>query len=232
MMPVSAETMRELDSMAAKSDISILSLMENAGGAVAKKTAELLNDPKGVRVAVFCGKGNNGGDGFVTARKLRESGFDVYLYLLGKQDEVKNEVAINLRLFIEAGGNVGEIKSDADIEHLKKRLDYSLIIDALLGTGFYGSVSGLLKELIELLNSTNIPILAVDIPSGLNATTGEVNPIAIKAKWTISFALLKKGFYEKNGPKYTGLLQVTNIGFPEELLKKAIKYEKKICAIS
>ena len=227
MMSVSAKTMRELDHMAVISGIATLSLMENAGQAVAKKAAELLNELKGNQVAVFCGKGNNGGDGFVAAQKLKEGGLAVDVFLLSRQDEVKNEAAINLRSFVEAGGNVEKINSDAAIEQLNNKLNYSLIIDALLGTGFSGSVSGLLKRLIELLNSTDTPILAVDVPSGLDATTGEVNPIAIKAKWTISFALPKKGFYEEKGPNHTGLVQVTNIGFPEELLKKAIEYERK-----
>jgi NAD(P)H-hydrate epimerase len=229
MTPVSAETMKKLDSMAAISGISILSLMENAGEVVAQKAAKLLNDLKKSCVVIFCGKGNNGGDGFAAARKLKESGFSVGVFLLGKQDEVKNEAAISLRSFIEIGGKVGTINSDDDIKRLNKSLNYSLIIDALLGTGFSGSVSGLLKKLIESLNSVNIPILAVDVPSGLNATTGEINPIAVKAKWTVSFALPKKGFYENSGPDHTGLIRIVNIGFPESLLKKAIEYEKKRC---
>lgn len=228
MIPVSAETMRKLDSLAAANGISTLSLMENAGDVVAKKAIELLNSLNGTRVAIFCGKGNNGGDGLVAARKLKKSGLDVKVFLLGKQDEVKNEneVAVNLRLFIEAGGYVEEINSLIDIKRLNDSLTYSLIIDALLGTGFSGSLSGLPKKLIELLNSADIPILAVDVPSGLNATTGEVNPVAIKARWTVSFALPKKGFYIKDGPNCSGSLLITNIGFPEELLKKAIEFEK------
>ena len=229
MIPVSAETMKKLDNMAAMSGISTFTLMENAGEVVAREAAKLLNNLKKTRVAIFCGKGNNGGDGFVVGRKLKESGFSVSVFLLGKQDEVKNEAAISLRSFIEIGGNAEEINSDIDIERLKKSLNYSLIIDALLGTGFSGSISGLLKRLIKLLNSVDIPILAVDVPSGLNATTGEINPIAVKAKWTVSFALPKKGFYKNSGPDHTGLIRIINIGFPETLLKKAIEYEKKRC---
>lgn len=225
MTAVSAETMRELDRMAAMSGISALSLMENAGGILSEKAAGLLRNSKKMKVAIFCGKGNNGGDGFVAARKLSERGLDVRVYLLARRNSAKGDAAVNLKSFIESGGTVQEINSDSDIEQLKNRLDYSLIIDALLGTGFSGSVSGPLKKLIELLNSTGVPILAVDVPSGLDSTTGETDPVAIKAKWTISFALPKKGFYEKNGPKQTGKLEVINIGFPEELLKRAIEFE-------
>lgn len=227
MVSVSAETMRKLDSMARKSGISTLSLMENAGEAIAKKASRLLGHREGSQVAVFCGKGNNGGDGLVAARKLKECSFDVDAYLLGRRNEVKNEAAFNLQSFMEAGGSIEEIGADTGIKKLEKILDYSLIIDALLGTGFSGSVSGFLKKLIGLLNSSDTPILAVDVPSGLDATTGEIDPIAIKAKWTISFALPKKGFFEKDGPDHIGSLEITNIGFPQELLKKAIAYEKK-----
>jgi NAD(P)H-hydrate epimerase len=231
MMPaVSAKTMRELDRMAAAEGISTLSLMEKAGEVVVNKAVELLGGRKGSRVAVFCGKGNNGGDGFVAARKLRELSFDVVVYLLCGRNEVKNETEINLRSFIKTKGNLKEIKSEADVERLNEKFHYSLVIDGILGTGFSGSVSGYFKSLIELLNSKDIPILAVDVPSGLNATTGEASPAAIKANSTVSFALPKKGFYEKEGPKYTGLLSVVNIGFPEELLKKAVEYEKTLCA--
>jgi len=226
MPPVSAETLRELDRMAAASGISMLSLMENAGEAVAEKTVELLRDPEKERVAIFCGKGNNGGDGFVAARKLAERGCDVRAYLVGKQDDVKNEAGANLKSFIKEQSGIEEIISEVDIEQLKGRLDCSLVIDAILGTGFSGSISGPLKKLIELLNSAGIPILAVDVPSGLNATTGEVKGVAIRAKGTISFALPKKGFYEGEGPEHVGRLQVKNIGFPEELLKKAVEFEK------
>ena len=231
-MPVSAETMRELDKMAARSGISTSSLMENAGTAVAKKATGLLSALKVKRIGIFCGKGNNGGAGLVAARKLKEAGFNLEVYLLSKKGAVKNEAAVNLNSFMDQGGNLEELISDADIERLKEKLDYSLIIDGLLGTGFSGSVSGILKDLIELLNSSGIPILSIDVPSGLNATTGEIIPIAIKAKWTISFALPKKGFFKKNGPAYTGLVQVLNIGFPEELLGEAVEYERKICTQS
>ena len=232
MMPVSAETMRELDRMAEISGISALSLMENAGEAISEKACELLRSLKGTRVVIFCGKGNNGGDGFVAGRKLAERGFDVRVYLMGKARDVRNEAAAKFRSLMEADVGLDEISSETDIEQLKNKLGCSLIIDALLGTGFSGSVSGPLKKLIELLNSSGIPILAVDVPSGLNSTTGGVNPVGIKARWTISFALPKKGFYEKGGPEHTGELVVTNIGFSEKLLKKAVEFEQRLCAIS
>ena len=226
MMPVSAQTMRELDRLAASSGVSVLSLMEKAGEAIAKKAALLLGQLKSRKVAVFCGKGNNGGDGFVASRKLAEKGFLVDVYLLGKQENVKNEAGVNLSLFVQKWGRVKEINSPEEISSLKAKLDSSLIIDSMLGTGFSGHVSDPLKNLIELLNSTGTPILAVDVPSGLNSTTGKVDPVAIKAKWTISFGLSKKGFYKESGPEHTGKIEIVNIGFKKDLLKKAIEFEE------
>jgi len=230
MTPVSAETMRRLDAMAVQKGISNLTLMENAGSEIADKAGELLKSLKGSGVAIFCGKGNNGGDGFVTARKLKTLEIDVDVYLLCRPDEVKNEAAVNLRAYIESGGNVREICSESDADDLCKSIEASLIIDALLGTGFSGKVKGVLKTLIESLNSSDMPILAIDVPSGLNATTGEIDPVAIKAKWTVSFALPKKGFYKNRGSDHTGSIEVRNIGFPEALLEEAIKYEASLCA--
>lgn len=229
MMPVSAETFRMLDAMAEQQGISTLALMENAGEAVAKKADRLLKTLKGKRVAVFCGKGNNGGDGLVAARKLKRLNVEVSVFILSKEEDLKNEAALNLRSFIDAGGKVEEITSEEDLGKIRKRLDCSLIIDALLGTGLSGSLSGIFKHLIEILNASNIPILSVDIPSGLNATTGEISPIAINANWTISFALPKKGFYKNSGPDYAKSVEVVNIGFPKELLNKTMEYEKSIC---
>ena len=232
MMAVSARTMRELDRMASVDHISTSFLMENAGEAVFKNAVQLSRDPAKTRVAIICGKGNNGGDGFVAACKLKEGGYGTSVYLLGRGGDVKNEAADNLKSFIARGSQVNEINTDADIEHLRDALDHSLIIDALLGTGFSGSVTGTLKKLIDLLNSADIPILSVDVPSGLDSTTGEVNPVAIRARRTISFALPKKGFYKMSGPEHTGALVVVNIGFPDKLLKKAEEFENKICKTS
>ncbi len=225
-IPVSADTMRRLDAKAAETGIASLDLMENAGSGVAEKAAAVLKSLKGNRVAVFCGKGNNGCDGLVAGRKLKNAGLSVEVYLFCKQDDLKGEAAVNLRKYLSLGAQVKEIISRKDVETLREDLNFSLIIDALLGTGFSGSVRGALKDLIKLLNSSGIPIISVDVPSGLNATTGEVNPVAIKAKWTVSFALPKKGFYKERGDDHTGETEVINIGFPEELLIDAIKYEK------
>jgi len=230
MTPVSAETMRRLDSTASQNGISGLWLMENAGTAIAAKARDLLERTGGKKVAVFCGKGNNGGDGFVAARDLRGRGFHVDLFLSCERREVKNEAAVNLKAYTDSGGIITEIESGAHAEKKCRASKASLIIDALLGTGFSGEVGGIIKSLIESINAAGIPVLSVDVPSGLDATTGGTNPVAVKARWTVSFGLPKKGFYINKGPEHTGELEVINIGFPEGLLTDALRYEEKICA--
>ncbi|MBU4488896.1 MAG: NAD(P)H-hydrate epimerase [Candidatus Omnitrophica bacterium] len=224
MTAVSSETMRQLDIMAAASGISTLELMENAGSAVAVKAKEI-ERVEGKNIAVFCGRGNNGGDGLVAARKLITDGLRADLYLLGKKEDVKNEAAINLKLLLKIK-NVKELISEEDVERLNDSFNYSLVIDALTGTGFRGPIKGILKKVIDLINSARLPVLAVDVPSGLNADNGKAEPVAVTALYTLSFGLPKKGFYTGDGPSHTGSIEVVNIGFPQELLEKAIELEK------
>jgi len=228
MIAVSARTMRELDSRAIRSGISAQSLMENAAEAVSAKAQKILASRGRRDASIFCGKGNNGGDGFAAGRKLKERGYEVRVYLYGKKSEVKNEAAVSLASFTGASGAVRELNSGADIERLKDELDRGVLIDALLGTGFAGPIRDPLKRLIEILNEASAPVISVDIPSGLDATTGKIDPVAIKAEWTISFGLPKKGFYEKDGAGYTGKIEIVNIGFPEDMLKNALEFEKKL----
>ncbi|MBN1872288.1 MAG: NAD(P)H-hydrate epimerase [Candidatus Omnitrophica bacterium] len=217
--------MKELDSMAASKGLSTAFLMENAGRAVADKSLEVSAQDKGKTFLIFCGKGNNGGDGLACARILKEKGSRVAVYLVDKEWEFAGLAHANLRLYRDAGGHADEI-NPPDTARMNEVLKEGLVIDAIFGTGFQGSVGGIHKNIIELLNSSNLPILSVDVPSGLNATTGEVKPVAIKAKWTVTFALPKKGFYINEGPSHVGEIRIVNIGFPPELIDKAIEYEK------
>lgn len=226
MTAVSSETMRRLDMMAASSGISMLELMENAGSATAIKSKEIMRREEGT-AAFFCGKGNNGGDGLVAAQKLITEGFDVNVYLLGRKEDVGGEAAINLKKLLKIK-NVREIISEDILEHIKHSLVCPLIIiDALVGTGFRGPAKGILKKLIDFINSIHAPVLSIDVPSGMNADNGRAEPVAIRASWTLSFGLHKKGFYMGDGPSYTGSVEVINIGFPQELLEKAIEFEKE-----
>jgi len=163
---VSAAEMREIDRVTTERfDVPSLTLMENAGSAVADFV--LQNFPDANRVNVVCGKGNNGGDGFVAARKLREAGRKVIVVLLANPNELRGDAAEMLKRM----GFAPEVASTS-VEFVKARArlgEDDLLLDAILGTGFRPPVSGLYAEAIAAMNATETPIVAVDIPSGADA---------------------------------------------------------------
>jgi len=164
---VSAEEMRAIDrATSARFGVPSLTLMENAGAAVADYA--LVHHPAAGRVVVFCGKGNNGGDGFVAARRLREQGKKVDVILLADPADLRGDAAVMFGKLPEPGITVHsseELKS----ERVRSALSADLCLDALLGTGFKPPVSGLYAEAIAIMNAGRIPVIAVDIPSGADA---------------------------------------------------------------
>ena len=163
---VSAAEMREIDRVTSERfGVPSLTLMENAGTAVADFTLE--NYPDCKRVCVICGKGNNGGDGFVAARKLREAGREVAVLLLADPAELRGDSA---EMFKRIGLAPEVAKTHEEFAAATSRLgDAELLIDAILGTGFRPPVSGLYAEAIAAINATKLPVVAVDIPSGADA---------------------------------------------------------------
>ncbi|MFH1753506.1 MAG: NAD(P)H-hydrate epimerase [Candidatus Omnitrophota bacterium] len=199
-------------------NIHSIELMENAGEAAASCAMGILKGGGGsMRVAVFCGKGNNGGDGFVVSRKLIEERFEVDTFLLCAEDELRGDPAINLAALKKMGANITPLVMSGEAPALRK--DYKLIIDAIFGTGFKGRPDEFVSSLIASINKSGAKILAIDVPSGLDATTGVRAGECVKADTTITFGLPKNGFYKEDGPQYTGDIIVKNIGFPETLLK-------------
>src|SRR3989338_6646068 len=170
---LTAKEAKEIDlHLREKIGVSTLVLMENAGGSVAQEAEKLLKEK--ARVAIFCGKGNNGGDGFVAARHLLAGGIMPDTFLAGRICDVKDEARINLDILIRLKQKVTEV-DEGNISPIKRKISrYGLIIDALLGVGLSGEVRGIFKDLIELINSSKARVLAVDIPSGLDATTGKI----------------------------------------------------------
>ncbi len=206
---MTAKTARAIDSkIREKFGISTLVLMENAGAAVA---GEILQSRKGKKkIAVFCGKGNNGGDGFVAARHLLTRGIKPDIFLAGKHAEVKGEAGINLNIIIKLGLKVIEIE---DVTLPKININkYNLIIDALLGVGLSGPPRGIYTALIRMINSFRGEIIAVDIPSGLDATSGKVLGFCVQADKTITFIAQKRGMVIGNGPKYCGKIITADLG--------------------
>lgn len=201
-----AEGMRAIDRWAIEEQgVPSLELMEAAGGAVARAAAAL--SPQGP-VRVVCGKGNNGGDGLVAARRLAETGFEVEALLLSPGEELSGDAAANLERF-PAAREVGA--SDLD-----RALDGSgALVDAIFGTGFEGAPRSPADAAIEAINRCGAPVVACDVASGVNAANGEVEGPAVEADVTVTFHAPKVGHVVAPGKSHTGELQVAAIGIPD-----------------
>jgi hydroxyethylthiazole kinase-like uncharacterized protein yjeF len=189
--------------------IPVTSLMERAGARVAE-AAYILLGPRTGRVAVLAGKGNNGGDGFVAGRILRGRGRPVTAVLLAPAEEYTGEAG---RMLAEARAAGVELSDASEVA----LASYDLIIDALFGTGFHGPARGAARTLIEAANASHVPILAVDIPSGLNADTGQPEGPAIRAVATVTMGLPKVGLLVYPGAELAGTLYMADIGYPPAL---------------
>jgi ADP-dependent NAD(P)H-hydrate dehydratase / NAD(P)H-hydrate epimerase len=178
-------------------------LMERAGKAVAAETLLALKHLRlkhfGSRVAIFCGKGNNGGDGMVCGRYLLSVGLNVKIYLIAKKSELKGDAFFNMLT----------IKK---FNRLKKNIKADIIIDAIFGTGFHGKPGTFFERVIKRINMNEAYKISVDVPSGLDATTGIAGGSAVIADKTVTMGFAKTGFYKNDGPFYCGKISVADIG--------------------
>ncbi len=212
------EEMRRLDRFAIETvGIPGVVLMENAGRAVFDAAYKALSGGRKLPALVFCGRGNNGGDGFVVARHLINNGIETTVYVVGALSKIKGDAGVNLRILRKMGVPIQKVSEKflPELRHRMKRC--GLIIDALLGTGLSGEVSGLYRSVIAAINEAGCPVLAVDIPSGLDGVTGEPLGIAVVANTTITFQLPKKAFQNPKARNFTGELRVVDIGIPVHL---------------
>jgi hydroxyethylthiazole kinase-like uncharacterized protein yjeF len=201
-------------------------LMENAGRSCAELIKEKLAgvaSPKasppyslGRRVCIFCGTGNNGGDGYVIARHLLNSSFKVTVVICGDRNKIKGDAKTNLDILERMGQPIEQLNiMDGDIPGCVRTFadGADILIDSLFGTGLSGQIRDGYKELIDSINAQNCPILSVDIPSGLDCDKGEPLGVAIRATWTVTFAAVKKGFtVSRSASQYTGQIFVASIG--------------------
>ncbi|HNS22941.1 MAG TPA: NAD(P)H-hydrate epimerase [Sedimentisphaerales bacterium] len=190
-------------------------LMENAGRSCAELAMQKLASVADPSVCVFCGVGNNGGDGYVIARHLLNAGIRTRTVLCGDPAKVQGDARINLGILERLGRPVDHVDPsgpDALARIQAFGRDASLIVDALFGTGLRGELRPEYRALIEAINALRRPILAVDIPSGLDCDTGQPLGTAIRAAYTVTFVAVKKGFLAPSAGGYTGELHVASIG--------------------
>ncbi|MFW6117191.1 MAG: NAD(P)H-hydrate epimerase, partial [Thermoproteota archaeon] len=216
--------MKRLDSEAT-SEFGITTdiLMENAGNAV----FSVINSKFGVshkKFSVFCGTGNNGGDGFVVARKLHSNHAEVTVFLLGDRSKLQGSPKKNFNILSKMGIDIRLVESAGQVKKSIKR--YDGVVDAIFGTGLTRDVTGLYRDIIQLVNSSGKEVFSVDVPSGVNSNNGEVMGVAIKADYTVTFGLPKIGLILYPGYNYVGDLYVSHISFPPPLYNsESIKVE-------
>jgi ADP-dependent NAD(P)H-hydrate dehydratase / NAD(P)H-hydrate epimerase len=197
--------MSEADRRTIASGVSGETLMDNAGAAVAQ--AVMARQPPGSKVAVVAGTGNNGGDGFVAARHLLGAGYDVAVHLIGRRDAIKGDAAEAARQWREAVATGAPDLAGAHV-----------IIDALFGAGLDRPVAGDALAAIMAMNGAGVPVIAVDLPSGINGTTGEVLGGAVNASRTVTFFRKKPGHLLLPGRNHCGQVQVAQIGISADVL--------------
>ncbi|MCR4963098.1 MAG: NAD(P)H-hydrate dehydratase [Firmicutes bacterium] len=219
---VTAEEMRAVDQAAINDfGISGLVLMENAGLAVVRQAEKMLGGLNGKTVAIFCGGGNNGGDGLVAARHLFNRGCDVRLFYLTDPDIFRGDALANYTILKKMGVGGVCLSESSRLDAAKTALyDADLIIDAIFGTGLRDNVSDVPHAVIDLINESKAPALACDIPSGLSSYNGKAMGAAVKADATVTFGLCKLGLVLPRAKEYVGELVVADISLPAELTEE------------
>ncbi|HEY0191688.1 MAG TPA: NAD(P)H-hydrate epimerase, partial [Kofleriaceae bacterium] len=218
---VTAEEMRALDRATIEEiGLPALVLMETAGRAVAEAALRMLGEERG-HVAVVCGPGNNGGDGFVAARVLRDRGVDAAVYLAAPGDAVKDDARAHLDAYERAGGAVRMLDTAAQLEACEADVvDAALVIDALFGVGLTRAIEGHMAEVVQRMLLAG-RTLAVDIPSGIETDTGRTLGIAVAAERTVTMAARKVALVSSPGFAAAGELEIADIGIPAGLIAAA-----------
>jgi len=216
---MSRSAVREVDRIAIEEfELPGIVLMENAG----RNSAELLlRQDVGGPVAICCGKGNNGGDGFVITRHLENQGVDVQVLLVADPAELTGDAAVNCRVLQHAGTPLHVFDRDQEAEQWRPVLHSSdWIVDALLGTGMTGAVREPYAGIIREINAAEARVLAVDVPSGLDCDTGRPLGDCVRADCTATFVARKTGFDADSAAEWLGAVHVIDIGVPRAAIAR------------
>jgi ADP-dependent NAD(P)H-hydrate dehydratase / NAD(P)H-hydrate epimerase len=219
MIPVlTVSQMRKIDEQSVGKDPAVgFTYMMKAGEGLLDAVKELVPDPKQGDVAIICGKGNNGGDGFTVGKLLIEAGYTVMCYTLCQPEELKGEAKIAFEKYDGIEGNLLVLDDVADLEALSK---CCLIIDAILGTGIKGDPHGVSAEVIEAINGAGVRILSVDTPSGLDNDIGLAGHPCVNATMTVTMGFPKIGSFFYPGRSHVGSLRVKTLGYPHTIVEK------------
>jgi len=218
---LTCQEIRELDILAIEHvGIPGIVLMENAARAVAEYVHGALLNPPRSHALLLCGPGNNGGDGFAVARHLRNAGVKVTVVLAVPREKTKGDAALNLGIYERMEGTLLDATEPEGLAQVRAQARTAdVIVDALLGTGSEGAPRGAMAELIRLANAApRARRVAIDLPSGLNADTGEVSEPCFKADATVTFVAPKVGFAAGSARAVLGRVVVADIGVPRELI--------------
>lgn len=215
--PLSRDEVRRIDGRAAEElGLPTIVLMENAGrGAAGLLVDERKAEPS--RVLILCGPGNNGGDGAVVARHLDARGWPVRVRWTAPDDRLRGDPSVQRSVLDRAGFDQRTIADPTSIDEDLRWADW--VVDALLGTGLTREVEGTIREIIEAVNASGKPVLALDLPSGLDCDTGRPLGEAVRARMTASFVSRKLGFDAPDASGFTGAVHVVDIGVPGLLLE-------------
>jgi hydroxyethylthiazole kinase-like uncharacterized protein yjeF len=213
---VSALEIQQLDRLAIEGGIPSFILMENAGRGCAQLVLRRLRLKKNKQVCIVCGTGNNGGDGFVIARYLAQAHVDVHVFVIGDKKSLKQDPAINFAI-LKSMHLPLYIRKRWSKEDRNKLREAEMIVDALFGIGLNRPLENSFQKVIEIMNHESQYTVSIDVPSGLNATTGKKEGACIDADQTITFTFAKQGFFINDGPGVVGRLNIIDIGIPAAL---------------
>lgn len=223
---VTAHTMQELDRKAIEEyGIPGRDLMEQAGRGCADHIMAAYSTRQNKKTTILCGKGNNGGDGYVIARHLLQKGWDVKVVVLAEYDDIKGDALTNLVLLPDEILSFCTGEGELTEKHTVDILSADVIVDALLGTGLRNDLTGLYLEAVELINSASGKVVAADIPTGIHGTTGRILGKAVRANMTVTFGLAKLGHVLYPAADYVGRLIIVDIGIPLQLMEDAAGYD-------